>query len=63
MMLFSDAGDGRFNNLLCEHWFQVFSGKAYINQLPTFYPISATLGYSDAMLMRDDTFIISHVGL
>jgi len=49
-LLFSGAGDGRFNNLLCEHWFQVFTGKVHINQLPTFYPISNTLGYSDIML-------------
>lgn len=49
-MLFGDAGDGRFNNLLAEHWFRVFTGKEGMNQLPTFYPVSDTLGYSDILL-------------
>ena len=49
-MLFGDAGDGRFNNLLAEHWFRVCTGKEGINQLPTFYPVSNTLGYSDILL-------------
>lgn len=48
--MFGDAGDGRFNNFICEAWFQFFSGNAGFNELPTFYPVSDTLAYSDIML-------------
>jgi len=47
--LFGDSGDGRFTNLIVEHWFDVFSGKQAIRDLPIFYPVEKTLGYSDAL--------------
>jgi len=49
--LIGDAGDARFNNLVLEHWFKVFQGREAFFDLPIFYPVKGTLGYSDTLLL------------
>lgn len=48
--LLGDAGDAMYCDLICEYWFQFFSGDRGFNDLCTFYPVSDTLGYSDLQL-------------
>ncbi len=42
-----DVGDGLFNNLLAEHWYQVFLGTEAWNDLPIFHPLKNVISYSD----------------
>lgn len=48
--LFGDSGDGRLNNLICEHWFQAFLGNESLINLNIFFPISNTISYTDMLL-------------
>lgn len=49
-LLFGDAGDGWFCNLLAEHWYRFFSGKESFGDLRIFFPTEKTLAFSDCML-------------
>lgn len=48
-LLIGDSGDGRLNNLIVEHWFQVFKGNEKFNNLNIFYPITNTISYTDML--------------
>jgi len=48
--LISGRGDGRLNTLFAEHWFHVFLGEEGWKELPSFYPTTNVLSYSDIML-------------
>lgn len=47
---FGDYGDGRYCNLVTEHWYQFIIGNEKIGELSTFYPIKNSLGYSDTFI-------------
>jgi hypothetical protein len=47
--LIGDAQDARLNNFILEHWFSVFKFQESPADLPIFYPLSDTLGYSDML--------------
>ena len=49
-LVFGDLGDGRFNNCLCEFWYQFFTRQTGFNDLHSFFPVTDTLAWSDLML-------------
>ena len=48
--LFGDRGDGRFTNLIAEHWYNFFRGKEAFGDLGIFFPHKNTLAYSDMLI-------------
>lgn len=48
--LIGDSGDGLLNNLIVEHWYNFYCGKAVLSDLPIFYPMHNTLSYTDMLL-------------
>ncbi|HKS26679.1 MAG TPA: DUF4214 domain-containing protein [Pyrinomonadaceae bacterium] len=46
----ADRGDGRLITYLCEHWYQVFQGRAVWRSPAMFYPTQGALGYADMFL-------------
>jgi len=49
--IWGDNIDGRLNSLFMEHWYKVFRNKETIRNLPIFYPVKNTLGYSDTLFL------------
>jgi hypothetical protein len=48
-ILLGDTGDALLNNLIVEHWYQVFRGVEPITTLNIFYPITNTISYTDML--------------
>jgi len=49
--IIGNLGDSRLISLILEHWYRVFSGESTIRDLPIFYPVKNTLGYSDTVFL------------
>jgi hypothetical protein len=49
--LTGNAGDSRLVALILEHWHRVFGGERAIRDMPFFYPVTNTLGYTDTMFL------------
>src|SRR6266704_5306881 len=46
-----NIGDAKFLLYLCEHWYQVFTGRADWLSPAMFYPQTGVLGFSDALFL------------
>jgi hypothetical protein len=51
--LMGNDGDTRLAAYLCEHWFQVFHGRASWLNPGFFYPLKGLLGWSDTFLLYE----------
>ena len=49
--IIGNLGDSRLIALILEHWYRVFSGEHAIRDIPMFYPVKNTLGYSDTLFL------------
>src|SRR5438105_2202138 len=46
-----NIGDAKFLLYICEHWYQVFTGRASWLSPAFFYPQTGTLGFSDSLFL------------
>src|SRR5437867_2858617 len=46
-----NIGDAKFLLYICEHWYQVFTGRADWLSPGIFYPQAGVLGFSDALFL------------
>lgn len=59
-----NIGDARFVLYICEHWHQVFAGRAPWLSPPILYPTQGVLGYSEAMFALGAAYSgLRHLGL
>lgn len=55
-LVFGDSGDARLAMMLMEHWRLVFEGKEAIVSPRFFFPVTGTLGYTDANFLYGVVF-------
>jgi len=48
-ILIGDTVDALLNNLIVEHWYQVFRGTEHFANLNIFYPMTNTISYTDML--------------
>jgi len=54
-----DMLDGRLIVAIHEHWYQVFSGRVGWKDIPQFWPLEGTLGFSDAFFLTSIPYSIA----
>jgi hypothetical protein len=59
-----DLSDPRFNSMVLEHLYRVFTGRGDLWSPPFFYPFEGVLAFSDSHLGSGATYILArHLGL